>query len=340
MSEKDLGSGDCRVFQIGEIKRHPNADSLGIVDAGGYQVVVRLADFKPGDRAVHVSPDTMLPEEGRYAFVQNKRTMAFGDVQKSGYVVKTVKLRGEISEGLCLPFPEGIDVKDGANIADALGALHYQKPIPVFKHLPGEAPEIAEYFPRFIPKTDSTRMETLIREEAFPEWGYCLVTEKIDGTSMTVYRDEDGPIGVCSRNLILKEGGDLYWTTAKKHDLSAIPPGVALQGEIAGPGIQGNPLGLDAPTWFLFDAFLIRERRYSGAMLAELSRLVGAARVPVIGIMQAETAHAAKDGMMLAGLPSLLTGKEAEGLVYTLLKRNHPSRVRFKVMNPRYVDGA
>jgi tRNA-binding EMAP/Myf-like protein len=38
------------VVRVSEIIKHPNADTLGLVHIGGYQVVVKLADWKVGDQ--------------------------------------------------------------------------------------------------------------------------------------------------------------------------------------------------------------------------------------------------------------------------------------------------
>lgn len=66
------------------------------------------------------------------------------------------------------------------------------------------------------------------------------VTVKPDGQSMTVYK-HNGQIGVCSRNLELKEGDNPLWNIARKLALfDKIPDGVALQGEYLSPKVQGN----------------------------------------------------------------------------------------------------
>jgi hypothetical protein len=49
------------VVRIGTIEKHPNADSLGVVRVYGYFCCVRLADWRPGDLAAYVVPDSLVP---------------------------------------------------------------------------------------------------------------------------------------------------------------------------------------------------------------------------------------------------------------------------------------
>jgi hypothetical protein len=91
-------------------------------------------------------------------------------------------------------------------------------------------------FPYFIPKTDQERIQNLAVE--FQNWKErnlsWEVTEKIDGTSCTIYYNRHGDLGnddtedifgVCSRNIDLikpKESeptASLYWMIENKYDI-------------------------------------------------------------------------------------------------------------------------
>ena len=138
--------------------------------------------------------------------------------------------------------------------SELLGILKYEKPLSA--QLAGQA---RGNFPSFIPKTDEERIQNLSKQLA--KWQEqnleFEVTEKLDGSSMTVYitteQDEQGQevprFGVCSRNLDLKDTeGNSFWEAAKKYDLerkliefnAECSMNIAIQGELVGEGIQGN----------------------------------------------------------------------------------------------------
>jgi len=123
-------------------------------------------------------------------------------------------------------------------------------------------------FPSRIPKTDQERIQNLSVE--LEEW--CAegitweVTEKLDGSSMTVYVI-DGEVGVCSRNLDLKPNPDnSLWRAAYKHDLPTklanISRNIAVQGELIGNGIQGNMYKMRDQDFYVYDIYDIDAGRY------------------------------------------------------------------------------
>lgn len=133
-----------KVVRIPDIEKHPNADSLGLVHLGGYQVVVKLGDFKPGDFALYIQPDSVVPEEPQYAFLWEGRAPATDDcsVPEKYRRITVRKFRKEWSEGLLLPVENrsgsafvrrGFKVLisgEGDDVAEFLGITHYQPPEP------------------------------------------------------------------------------------------------------------------------------------------------------------------------------------------------------------------
>jgi len=108
-------------------------------------------------------------------------------------------------------------------------------------------------------------------------------SEKLDGSSMTVYFKDDY-MGVCSRNLDLSFSEDnSYWKTAKNLNFESrflafnetlwklgISKNLAFQGELCGPGIQKNPLGLLEVDFYLFNIWNIDTRGYVTPSLRNL----------------------------------------------------------------------
>jgi RNA ligase (TIGR02306 family) len=125
-------------------------------------------------------------------------------------------------------------------------------------------------FPTQIPKTDQERAQNLVKEiVAANESGLKFeVTEKLEGSSMTVYQIK-GEFGVCSRNLDLKETeGNSFWATARKDGIQEKMATVdeywdfAIQGELIGPGIQGNIYNLKECEFRVFDVYNIQAGEY------------------------------------------------------------------------------
>lgn len=88
------------------------------------------------------------------------------------------------------------------------------------------------------------------------------ITMKLDGSSATMGRYEDSDF-VCSRNFELKQEGEaaennrfvrMFKGSGLKSAL-AVVGNYAVQGELMGPGIQGNPEGFHEDRLFIFDVY-------------------------------------------------------------------------------------
>jgi RNA ligase (TIGR02306 family) len=187
----------------------------------------------------------------------------------AGERLRTMKLRGQLSQGLLLPFaimkPFFVDIlfTEGVDVSDFLGIVKYEAPIPA--QLAGE---VKGMFPGWIQKTDQERVQNLKEELDYwlREQHVWEVTEKLDGSSMTVYL-RDGEFGVCSRNLELKPSEtNSLWKVAVRNDLELklrrADRNLALQGELIGEGIQGNPYKQKGQEFFLFDIYDIDTSKY------------------------------------------------------------------------------
>src|SRR5438046_3480508 len=103
------------VVRIERIEKHENADTLGIVNVfGGYPCCVRLGDFKEGDLAAYIPPESVCPATEPFAFLGDHRR------------IKVKRLRGVYSLGLLIHAPAGS--KEGDDVAAALGVTHYEPP--------------------------------------------------------------------------------------------------------------------------------------------------------------------------------------------------------------------
>jgi RNA ligase (TIGR02306 family) len=249
---------------IDEIRPHTNADSFELAIVGGWQTVVKKGEFKAGDHVVYFEVDSVLPVRPEYEFLRKCCYVRKAWVE--GFRLKTIKLRGELSQGLITAIPGGFVTFEGRDITEALGVVKWDPPVPA--QLSGQ---VKGNFPAFIPKTDQERVQNLHREvtEAHANRDLFEVTIKLDGTSFTAYH-HDGQVGVCSRNLEIKindENKDntyvkLFVDSGLADYLLTQKLNIAVQGELMGPGVQGNREKLSEATLFVFDIFNIDEQRY------------------------------------------------------------------------------
>jgi RNA ligase (TIGR02306 family) len=117
-------------------------------------------------------------------------------------------------------------------------------------------------FPTYLfPKTDEPRIQNIpeILNEPINEF---WISEKIDGCNINFYK-KDGIFGVCSRNLELSDCDCTQWNYAKeKNIINLLPEGFAIQGELVGEKIQGNPLKIKGHKVYFFNVYDIGNRRY------------------------------------------------------------------------------
>lgn len=263
-----------RIMSISPI---PNADAIECAQIDGWSVVVKKGEFKPGELVVYFEIDSWIPHELAPFLSKGKEPREFEGVK--GERLRTIKLRGQLSQGLILPisillwvcdFQELMEAsEEGADVTELLNINKWEKPIP-----PSLAGQIKGNFPTQIPKTDQERVQNIHKQlQQWKDEGiYFEVTEKLEGSSMTCYVI-DGVFGVCSRNLDLKrDENNTFWKTAIAQNieqdlinLSQVEPykNIAIQGELVGPGIQGNIYNLSEHKFYLFDVYLIDQGRYA-----------------------------------------------------------------------------
>ncbi|MBX2877884.1 MAG: RNA ligase (ATP) [Saprospiraceae bacterium] len=313
-------------------KLEPIAGADAIVKASvlGWDVVVKKGEFQAGDLCVYCEIDSLLPDKPAFAFLQ-----------AYGMRIRTVRLRGQISQGICFPLsvlPDGVEPVEGKEVTEALGVRKYEPPMPA--NLAGIA---KGPFPAWFPKTDETRVQILQdRLDAF-HGKACYVTEKLDGSSATYYW-RDSEFGVCSRNLeLLPDPKNSLWKFAEKTELakklSALDRDIALQGEIVGEGIQGNKYGIKGQTVYFFNAFDIQNYSYLGFQeFQALLSTMGLESVPVLERNYALTNKIAELVQLSIG-KSVLKPVRREGLVIRPLEeqRDAAGRVSFKVINPEFL---
>ena len=253
------------IRKIDSIRPIPDADAIECAVVGGWTVVIKKGDFKAGDLATYVEIDSWIPTELAPFLSKGKEPREYNGVR--GERLRSVKLRGQLSQGLLLDRFVALDkvgeIHEGMDVSDLLNIVKYEPPVPAC--LAGKA---RGGFPSFVPKTDQERIQNLTIEHA--EWVTAgltwELTEKLDGSSMTVYVNEQDQ-GVCSRNLNLydTEGNTLWQVAHRDQIITALQDSqrnLAIQGELIGEGIQGNHYKIKGQSFYVFDIYDIDKGLY------------------------------------------------------------------------------
>lgn len=249
------------------------ADAIEAVRVDGWVCVSKKGEFKAGDKGIYFEIDSFLSgEDERFNFLAKQFITYNGTL---GARLRTIRLRGQLSQGLFLPldkFPEVADMEVGTDVTEILGVTKWEPPMPA--QLAGE---VIGVFPHYCHRSDQERCQNLIQEiETDNQSKEFEVTVKLDGSSMTVYRfdratNKEGETfldhGVCSRNYNLRESEkNSLWRVARKNRmleaLDFLGRNLAFQGEIIGEGIQGNNEALVGQDFYLFDIFDIDNQKY------------------------------------------------------------------------------
>ena len=347
------------IRRVLEIKPIDGADAIEAIRVDGWWCVSKKGEFQVDDLCVYFEIDSFLPVRPEFEFLRKscfRSTKNLGD----GFRLKTVKLRGQVSQGLCLPLsivakfddrfnrwylPTATDandyLKEGDDLTEILGVQKWEVPLPA--QLAGT---VKGNFPSFIRKTDQERIQNCYND-LVKEYKDDLfeATLKLDGSSMTVYYN-NGEFGVCSRNLELKEtDGNTYWKVARNYKFEEVMrnygKNIAIQGELMGPGIQGNREKLHYHDFYVFDIWHIDEQCYLGSVekhdiLMDLEDFMDGFEikdVPYIGYDHYLQKFSFEELLKMSEIKSL-NNPIAEGIVYRSLE--HPE-VSFKVINNQFL---
>lgn len=337
------------IRRIANIQPIEGADAIVVATVDGWKVVVKKDEFKVGDLAVYLEIDSWVPYDLAPFLSKGQEPREYNGVK--GERLRTIKLRGQVSQGLLLKLSsiplnvwasensetgevyyfEDIAWNEGDDLTDELKIQKWEPEIPA--QLAGQ---VRGLFPTsLIPKTDQERIQNCFVDiESKGDVTY-EVTMKLDGTSCTIFRWE-GELRVCSRNLELKineENKDNTFVAMALKIGDKIKDGLAYQGEIMGPGIQGNREGFAEHKFFVFDIFNIQLHEYltpeDRDWVTDFHELD---HVPILGI-DWKAPNSVEEGLALAEGPSI-NHKIREGLVW---KCNDDPSFSFKTISNQFL---
>lgn len=256
---------------ISNLSAIEGADRIEVAKVDGWEVVVGKGEFGAGEEVLYFEIDSMLPLDNElFSFLEPRGVKVVDGVKY--HRLRTVKLRGQISQGLIMKIPEVIESpKHDVDYSEILGVIKYEQQLPMGN-------TNCKAWPDWIPHTDEERVQNLDKtaiEAILNDKDKFVATEKIDGTSCTIWSSIDlqGNVeyGVCSRNYGLEEDeNNLYWRAARSkclsyggennkrtpinyitskcvemYDNDKQAHTFVLQGEVYGEGIQNNPLNVE-----------------------------------------------------------------------------------------------
>lgn len=337
------------IQKINSVKQIAGADNICTYGVQGWEVVDSKGKYQVGEKVVFCEVDSWVPTEIAPFLSKGKNPKEYNGIK--GERLRSVKLRGQVSQGLLLPtcialekmvgnddYDDGQEICEflyvGQDLTKLLGIQKWEAPVPACL-----AGDVRGNFPSSVPKTDQPRLQNLTKEFEDLQKHTYEVTEKLHGGSLTILLDTDNDFHVCSRNLDLKfSENNAYWKAAVKYNVEQNMKdnnlqGLAIQGELIGEGINGNQYKTTLD-FYVFDMYDTVTRQYLDAREREaLCELLNLKTVPVL-----ETEFSIKD-WTIAGLLSYaegkseLNGSEREGLVFKSLQ--DPS-VSFKVVSNKW----
>lgn len=255
------------IQRIWDIIPIEGADKIELAKVLGWQCVVNKGQFEKGDLAVYFEIDSFLPIRQEFEFMRSssyKKT----DIMGEGFKIRTMKFRGQISQGLVLPisiFPEiPADVELNTDVSDLLGVKKWE-----IEEVATTGGTVIGTLPMDVPHTDETRCQAepkLIQDFSGLEY---YITTKMDGSSHSVSIDEDG-FHVTGHNYEYKDDGtSSFYELVKRDNIEEKMNKyysenglhlLTIQGELCAPGIQRNRLKLTRPEWYVFTVRINGER--------------------------------------------------------------------------------
>lgn len=274
------------IRKVSEVNSIKGADFIVQIAVDGWECVAKKDEFEVGDLCVYFEVDSILPVHEVFDFMEARK-----------YRVKTAKFKKQIAQGLAMPVAilqhwNITKFKEGDDITKKLGVVKhdpmawkearmqgkrkpknfvdkYMSSFMWYRNLRRKLLGKGSFnFPEFIPKTDEPRIQNMPRFFAHHHGRAFYMTEKLDGMSGTYAVHGTGWFGkekfyVCSRNLWLwKKDHKEWWAIAKQQNIEEKlkkVPGFAVQGEIIGPGCNGNKLKLKELDFYVFNVYNIKQ---------------------------------------------------------------------------------
>lgn len=315
------------IQKIWKIEPIEGADRIELAHVLGWQCVVNKGQFREMEDAVYFEVDSFLPVRDEFEFMRSS-SFRKNDIMGEGFKLRTMKFRGQISQGLLLPvgtfselndnIPEG-GWKVGDNVTELLKVKQWE-----IEERAATGGTIIGELPMDIPHTDETRIQAmpkLLKEFSGLEY---YISTKLDGSSHSIGIDENG-FHAAGHNYEYKDDGksgfynmindkgikDRVISYADRHGIKLL----TIQGEFCAPGIQKNPLRLLKPEWFVFTV-RIEGKRVGLDKMTEVCKELDIPMVPIEERgMDLPSVYPDVDSLLKRADGNYATGGRKEGIV-------------------------
>jgi len=261
-----------------------------------------------------------------------------------GFRLKTIRLRGQISQGQALPLDEFSEIdpaaEDDTDVTEILGVTKWE--IPETQSSFGTA---TEAFPSWASKTDETRLQSAVEVIGELAGKPYYISTKMDGTSVSMGRWQ-GEFWIAGRTMrYADDGKSSIWNYAHQQgiDKKAMQwdKDYTVQGEFCGAGIQKNRLKLSEPQWFIFNVIdPDTNLRLPLPEMLDFCERNGLTTVPIEEKGES-FAYASLDELLARAEGNYTSGTTKEGIVVRSIQPIYSPTLRsdlsFKVINNRFL---
>ena len=327
------------IRQVSAFLPIPEADRIQIALVEGWRCVCKKEEFQVDEWVVYCEIDSFLPIRPEFEHLRKTSYKKVGD--KEGFRLKTVKMRGQISQGLLLPLSvldgkvndENHTWNIGDDVTEILGITKWED-----EQLSGHA---MGPFPEGVPKTEAERIQNQTKEYQNLRTLTFHVTEKLDGSSCTMFWDGKRA-GICSRNLEQLAGSDSpqrkWWDKHPEisQKLEALGKNYAVQGELVGHKIARNTYKFNDMRLFVFSVFDRDEMAYLDPQgVQSVADALGLDTVPLVD-NATQLPETMEEAIAMGDGKSLLNPKvDREGLVW--VHGTAIDRVSIKSISNKYL---
>lgn len=364
------------IRQINDIQDIEGADRIKVATVDGWKTIVQKDTFKIGDYCVYFEIDSLIPETNEtFGFLQTTKKFE----GKTWKYLKTIRLRGQISQGLVLaisnlPEVEYI-VKERPqdfldyDFSEVLGIIKYEPPSEL-----AVSGDSKGTFPSYIRKTGEERIQNVF-EKMKRNYGDVefIPTLKMDGSSLTVCyvnnptyfvgnsednKDLTEQVWVGSHNHVLKaplevDGEEIvrkngFYDAVDSINLRerlaewcrANNTQIAIQGELLGPKIQGNFEKFNQFTMRAFYIYFVEEaRRATPEEFIRICSEIGVETVKHYAPIKVFEVFSSVDEILDFAEGESEFNKNREGLVFKANVMRNGEPISFKAISNSFLLG-
>lgn len=339
-SDRSLAS----IVRISKLIPIEGADRILLAQIKGWKCIVKIDEFIEGDLGVYFEIDSIVDKDDpTFDFLKGKMR------------IKTVKMRGVVSQGLLLPLTclvsRGYDIsvlKEDENVTEKMGVQKYIAKEEMEQY-GGKSSEQKNPFPNFCKKTDEPRLQNNTLFLDMIKGRQIIITRKEDGSSGT-FSFKNGVFGIHSRNTTLIEpdaSTTQYFFVKDKFEIERkmveLGLNIAIQGEVVGPKINGNRMKLTEYDYRVFNIYDINNQLYlNWSSVVEITSKLSLNTVPIVFEGCADQLELTVDAFLELAKKQFYVLNEnpkkcvlAEGIVVKTI--DYEPRVSFKVISNEYL---